>query len=76
MGLPSTLPPEDTVRFTRKQLKMFLQNEPESWRVMIAELPSCEDSSVSKVDAFAAWQVRPADQVLIPPSADKAHGRE
>ncbi|KAM0794788.1 hypothetical protein BDR22DRAFT_826599 [Usnea florida] len=41
--------PEDTVGFMRKQLKMFLENEPGS------------------------WQVRPADQVMMPPSADKAH---
>ena len=43
---------------------------------MVAELPSCEDSSISKVAVFAAWQVQPADQVMIPSSAGKAHGRE
>ena len=68
--------PEDTLRFTRKRLKTFLENEPGNWLVMVAELPSREDSSTSKVVAFAAWQLRPADQVMIPLSADKAHGRE
>lgn len=66
--------PEDTLRFTRKRLKMFLENEPGNWQVMVAELPSREDSSISKVAAFAAWQSRPADQVMIAISADKAHG--
>ena len=68
--------PEDTYRFTRKRLKNFLENQPENWQVMVAELPSREDSSISKVAAFAAWQVRPANQVTIPLSADKAHGCE
>ena len=68
--------PEDTLKFTRKRLEMFLENETGNWQVMVAELPSRQDSSISKVVAFAAWQLRPADQVMIPLSADKAHGRE
>ena len=67
--------PEDTHRFTRKRFKMFLENEPENWQVMVAGLPSREDSSISKVAAFAAWQLSPVDQMMIPLSADKAHKR-
>ena len=67
--------PEDTRRFTRERLQMFLENEPGKWQVMVAEPPSREDASISKVAAFAVWQLPPVDQV-IPLNADKAHKRE
>ena len=67
--------PEDTRRFTRERFKMFLENEPGNWQVMVAELPSREDSSVSRVAAFAAWQLPPVDQVVLI-GADKVHQRE
>ena len=68
--------PEDTHKFTRKQFKMFLENEPRTFQVMVAELPSREDSSISKVAAFAAWWLPPVDQVMVSLSADKAHKRK
>ena len=68
--------PEDTLKFTRKRLKTFLENETGVWQVMVAELPSREDSSISKVAAFAAWQLPPVDQVMIQLGADRAHKRE
>ncbi len=67
--------PEDTRRLTRKRFKMFLENEPGNWQVMVAELPSREDSSISRVAAFAVWQLPPVDQV-VPLGADKAPQRE
>ena len=68
--------PDDTHKFTRQRFKIFLENEPGNLQVMVAELPSREDSSISKVAAFAAWRLPPVDHVMVSLSADKAHKRE
>ena len=53
---------EDTLKFTRERFKMFLENESGEWHVMVADLPSHENSTVLKVTAFAVWRLPPSGE--------------
>jgi hypothetical protein len=49
--------PEDHRKFTKRLFRLFIDPAIDDWQVMVAEAPSIEEPHVSKIVAFAVWDI-------------------
>ncbi|KAH0557019.1 hypothetical protein GP486_005191 [Trichoglossum hirsutum] len=49
--------PEDNLRYTKHIFQLYIDPRYDDWRVMVAEAPSLENPSVTKIVAVAVWDV-------------------
>ena len=49
--------PEDHLKYTKLLFQFFIDPSYDDWHVMVAKAPSLEDPNVTKIVAFAVWDV-------------------
>jgi len=49
--------PEDSVKFTKLLFQHFIDPGFDDWHVMVADAPSLHDPNVTRIVAFAVWDV-------------------
>ena len=49
--------PEDHTRYTELMLQLLIDPSYDDWRVMVAEAPSLKNPDVTKIVAFAVWDI-------------------
>lgn len=49
--------PKDHRKFTKLLFQFFIDPSYDDWHVMVAEAPSIDDPQVSRIVAFAVWEV-------------------